>query len=61
MDTSRTDTSSPPSPPQAPTRSARSTRRLDWLDNLRIALTVLVVIHHAAQPYGPADWWYVEG
>ncbi|WP_234383332.1 acyltransferase family protein [Streptomyces dysideae] len=36
-------------------------RRLDWLDNLRIALTVLVVVHHAAQPYGPADWWYVEG
>ncbi|MFD7814051.1 acyltransferase [Streptomyces sp. NPDC059785] len=19
------------------------------------------MIHHAAQPYGPADWWYVEG
>ncbi|KOX45571.1 acyltransferase family protein [Streptomyces ardesiacus] len=36
-------------------------RRLAWLDNLRIALTVLVVVHHAAQPYGPADWWYVEG
>ncbi|MEU8706311.1 acyltransferase [Streptomyces sp. NPDC048565] len=39
----------------------RRVRRLDWLDNLRIALTVLVVIHHAAQPYGPEDWWYVEG
>ncbi|WJV45644.1 acyltransferase family protein [Streptomyces flavofungini] len=38
----------------------RSPTRLDWLDNLRVALTVLVVIHHAAQPYGPADWWYVE-
>lgn len=36
-------------------------RRLAWLDNLRIALTVLVVVHHAAQPYGPADWWYVQG
>ncbi|MBR8641378.1 acyltransferase [Streptomyces tuirus] len=34
--------------------------RLDWLDNLRVALTVLVVVHHAAQPYGPADWWYVR-
>ncbi|GAA1708584.1 acyltransferase [Streptomyces yatensis] len=22
---------------------------------------MLVVVHHAAQPYGPADWWYVEG
>ncbi|MFH8443288.1 hypothetical protein ACH4D3_18895 [Streptomyces sp. NPDC018026] len=19
------------------------------------------MVHHAAQPYGPADWWYVEG
>lgn len=35
--------------------------RLDWLDSLRIALVVLVVAHHAAQAYGPADWWYVEG
>ncbi|WP_203601789.1 acyltransferase family protein [Streptomyces sp. SID9727] len=34
--------------------------RLGWLDNLRVALTVLVVAHHAAQPYGPADWWYVR-
>ncbi|WP_371602455.1 acyltransferase [Streptomyces sp. NBC_01220] len=35
--------------------------RLCWLDNLRIALIVVVVAHHAAQAYGPADWWYVEG
>ncbi|MGW3569406.1 acyltransferase family protein [Streptomyces sp. NPDC000941] len=35
--------------------------RLAWLDNLRIAVTVLVVVHHAAQAYGPGDWWYVEG
>ncbi|MDN3027230.1 hypothetical protein [Streptomyces sp. S.PB5] len=20
-----------------------------------------MVVHHAAQAYGPADWWYVEG
>ncbi|MFF2519474.1 hypothetical protein [Streptomyces sp. NPDC058086] len=45
-------------PPQAP---GRPTHRLAWLDNLRIALTVLVVLHHAAQACGPADWWYVEG
>lgn len=44
-------------PPEVP----RNVRRLEWLDNLRIALTVLVVVHHAAQPYGPEDWWYVEG
>ncbi len=33
--------------------------RLAYLDNLRIALIVLVVTHHAAQAYGPSDWWYV--
>ncbi|MEV8115856.1 acyltransferase family protein [Streptomyces xiamenensis] len=35
-------------------------RRTAYLDNLRIALIMLVVAHHAAQAYGPADWWYVE-
>ncbi|MGN5634370.1 hypothetical protein [Streptomyces sp. AC154] len=30
--------------------------RLDWLDTLRIALITLVVAHHCAQAYGPADW-----
>ncbi|GLY86835.1 acyltransferase family protein [Actinoallomurus iriomotensis] len=44
---------------EAPPRSAVRPR-LDWLDNLRVALTVLVVLHHAAQAYGPADWWYVR-
>ncbi|MDT0305200.1 acyltransferase family protein [Streptomonospora wellingtoniae] len=34
--------------------------RLYYLDNLRLLLIVLVVVHHASQPYGPADWWYVE-
>ncbi|MFF2728941.1 acyltransferase family protein [Streptomyces sp. NPDC058008] len=55
MYTLRSGTATPPPSPRP------SGRRLDWLDNLRIALTVLVVLHHAAQPYGPADWWYVEG
>ena len=45
----------------APPSASRRVRRLAWLDNLRIALTALVVVHHAAQPYGPEDWWYVEG
>ncbi|MEU9456706.1 acyltransferase [Streptomyces sp. NPDC048277] len=45
-------------PSRTPDRVAH---RLAWLDNLRVVLTVLVVLHHAAQPYGPADWWYVEG
>lgn len=45
-----------------PVHAAPAARgRLDWLDNLRVVLTVLVVVHHAAQPYGPADWWYVQG
>lgn len=35
--------------------------RLRYLDNLKIALMMLVVAHHAAQPYGPGDWWYVQG
>ncbi|MEV7090448.1 acyltransferase [Streptomyces sp. NPDC093085] len=43
------------------TRPSHAPNRLAWLDTLRIVLTVLVVVHHAAQPYGPADWWYVEG
>jgi glucan biosynthesis protein C len=51
------DTISRSVPPQAPSRPSH---RLAWLDNLRIALAALVVVHHAAQPYGPPDWWYVE-
>ncbi|MEU6379340.1 acyltransferase [Streptomyces sp. NPDC046909] len=49
-----------PSLPLRPRTSSLASSRLVWLDNLRIALTVLVVVHHAAQAYGPADWWYVE-
>ncbi|MEM8808493.1 MAG: hypothetical protein AAGF01_20950 [Cyanobacteria bacterium P01_G01_bin.38] len=32
--------------------------RLTFIDNLRIMLTMLVVAHHAAQPYGPTggEW-----
>ncbi|WP_199493166.1 acyltransferase family protein [Marinitenerispora sediminis] len=46
-------------PPTGP--GADDRRRLYYLDNLRLLLIVLVVAHHAGQPYGPADWWYVEG
>ncbi|WP_025617301.1 acyltransferase family protein [Salinispora cortesiana] len=38
--------------------SAHRTQYLHYLDNLRVAMILLVVIHHAAQAYGPADWWY---
>jgi peptidoglycan/LPS O-acetylase OafA/YrhL len=34
--------------------------RLLFIDNLRIALIVLVVAHHAGQAYGPGGWWYFE-
>ncbi|WP_018219445.1 acyltransferase family protein [Salinispora pacifica] len=39
----------------------RRTQYLHYLDNLRVAMILLVVIHHAAQAYGPADWWYFNG
>ncbi|MFF1925940.1 acyltransferase family protein [Streptomyces sp. NPDC058221] len=52
----RLDAGSPPALTEPAGRA-----RLDWLDSLRVALVVLVVAHHAAQAYGPADWWYVEG
>lgn len=43
------------------TRAPVTTERLHYVDNLRIALTALVVLHHVAVTYGniPA-WYYVE-
>ncbi|PMR59549.1 acyltransferase [Verrucosispora sp. ts21] len=40
---------------------APRTQHLHHLDNLRVAMILMVVIHHAAQAYGPADWWYFKG
>jgi peptidoglycan/LPS O-acetylase OafA/YrhL len=38
-----------------------ATGRLAYLDNLRVALTVLVVYHHTAITYGASgNWYYVE-
>lgn len=34
-------------------RSAAQTSRLAFVDNLRVFLTILVIAHHAGQPYGP--------
>ncbi|RIV37431.1 acyltransferase family protein [Micromonospora radicis] len=48
----------PPSDPPGP-RPRRP--HLHYLDNLRVAMILMVVVHHAAQPYGPADWWYFRG
>jgi peptidoglycan/LPS O-acetylase OafA/YrhL len=43
------------------TRSTTTRPRLGYVDNLRTALTALVVIHHAALGYGTIPgWFYVE-
>jgi peptidoglycan/LPS O-acetylase OafA/YrhL len=33
--------------------------RIYFLDNLRVLLAVLVVLHHSAQPYGPGGGWWI--
>lgn len=33
--------------------------RLYFIDNLRILLAVLVIMHHAGQPYGPGGGWWI--
>ena len=33
--------------------------RIYFLDNLKLFLIVLVVFHHAAQPYGPGGGWWI--
>ena len=38
----------------------RENRHLDFIDNLKIALIMLVVAHHAGQAYGPGGWWYFQ-
>lgn len=38
-----------------------TTARLWFLDNLKVALTVLVILHHVGQAYGPTGgFWYFE-
>jgi fucose 4-O-acetylase-like acetyltransferase len=36
-----------------------STSRIYFLDNLKVLLTILVVLHHSAQPYGPGGGWWI--
>jgi len=38
---------------QSPVQTIGGARRLDYLDALKVVLTVLVIAHHAGQPYGP--------
>lgn len=40
--------------------SAPAKQRLAYIDNLRIALSMLVVAHHAGQPYGHEGWWLYQ-
>ena len=41
--------------------SISGTTRLAWIDTIRVLLTILVVAHHAGQPYGPGgDWPILE-
>ena len=44
-----------------PAKTPEASGRLHYVDSIRIALSALVIFHHAAQAYGPLDWWYVEG
>ncbi len=40
----------------------RATTRLAFIDNLRVLLVLLLVVHHAAVTYGPDfGWYYYEG
>jgi surface polysaccharide O-acyltransferase-like enzyme len=41
-------------------KSAKPRTRLFYLDNLRIYLTVLVILHHAALAYGGSGNWAVQ-
>ena len=49
------------SPSTAPASAPERPGRLHYIDSIRVALSALVIVHHAAQAYGPEDWWYVEG
>ncbi len=35
------------------------TSRIYFLDNLKVLIAILVVFHHAAQPYGPGGGWWI--
>ena len=50
-----------PGRPDVPELVARDPKRLYFLDNLRIALTILVIAHHVGQAYGPTGgFWPVQ-
>jgi fucose 4-O-acetylase-like acetyltransferase len=40
------------------TRSDERSIRLVYMDNLKIFLTILVIVHHVGQAYGPGGFWH---
>lgn len=42
------------------TPPAKPGSRLAYIDNVRIFLSLLVVAHHAGQPYGSDGWWLFQ-
>jgi peptidoglycan/LPS O-acetylase OafA/YrhL len=39
----------------------KETKRLFYLDNLRVAVIILVIAHHVGQAYGPTGgWWPIQ-
>jgi glucan biosynthesis protein C len=38
---------------------AMEKRRLGYIENLRVLLTVLVILQHAVRAYGTVIWWFV--
>lgn len=44
----------------APEPKSKPPSRLAYIDNVRIALSMLVVAHHAGQPYGSDGWWLFQ-
>ncbi|MFJ9553541.1 acyltransferase [Nocardiopsis sp. NPDC101807] len=50
-----------PAPALSPESAPPPPRRLHYVDNLRVAMTVLVVLHHVALTYGSIPvWFYTE-
>ncbi|MFC7331332.1 acyltransferase family protein [Marinactinospora rubrisoli] len=45
-------------PPETAARTAPRRPRLHFVDNIRVALTVLVVLHHVAVTYGTFGLWF---
>ena len=44
--------------PKAPSIAITGHGRLHFMDNLRVALTVLIIFQHSSFAYAPANWWY---